>query len=632
MKFSHALTEKLVKPKSKDELLNTLLMRSFEAESVTENTFNAEIPHNRYADAASHLGVARDYAAATGKKVNEPKRERVFYGDKERLGGLTIKINDTKLCSRYGGAYLELTKKGTTPAWMKKVLVDCGLKEIHPVVDILNYVMLEVGQPLHAFDAEKLNGGIIVRRARNNEQITTIDGQKFKLKSNMLVIADEKKAQAIAGIKGGKDSEVDGKTKRVLVEAANFDSASVYKTSRALDLVTDASQRFAHGMSPHSVEIGLERTRVLLEEILGAKFIGAKDVYPKKQSKEIIGFNVERFNSITGLNLKKTDITKRLEALNFKISLARNKKDDFLVEVPPLRIDVTTFEDLVEETVRLYGLDNLESKPPVISLSQAKEEDLVGLKDKTRDLLVAAGYTEVYNYSFVNEGTDTSYELEKPISESKKYMRQNIGTGLNENLTSNSRFFDEIHIFEIGNVFDKKIGERTFLGLASRNSKGDPFLELKGSFEKLLHRLGVVELSFVPKGVDSEVKSGEATLGVVSISGKNTATGELDIGEVSKLVSGEYEYREISKYPAIMRDISIELKTAVKVGDILNAIGEARAEHVVDVDLIDYYDPKRFTFRVIFQSQEKTLKDTEVEKEFNKITRKLKAKFKLEIR
>ena len=632
MKFSYALIEKLVKSKSKDELLDTLLMRSFEAEPVSKDTFNAEIPHNRYSDGASHLGVAREYAAVTGKKLNEPKRKRIFYGDKEKIGGLSIKVEDKKLCPRYGGAYFELTKKGATPAWMRKVLKDCGLRPINPVVDILNYVMLEVGQPLHAFDADKLMGGIIVRRAKNNEEFTTIDNKKFKLKPDVLVIADEEKAQAIAGIKGGKDSEVSAKTKKILVEAANFDSVSIYRTSRAIDLVTDASARFAHGMSPHSVEIGLETTRVLLEEILGAKFVGAKDVYPNPQSKEIIGFSIERFNSIAGLELKKSEITKKLETLGFKLMPSKNKKDDFLVEVPPLRIDVTMFEDLVEEVVRLYGLDKLEPKAPVVSISQAKEEDSIILKDKVRDLLTSAGYTEVYNYSFVGRKTATSYELEKPIAENKKYLRQDISTGLKENLERNSRFFDEVHVFEIGNVFDTKIGERTFLGLGSKNAKRDPFLELKGAFEKLLHRLGVIEISFIPNGVDLEVKSDSTTLGIISIAGKDTATAELDMGEVQEIVSGEYEYRDIPKYPAIMRDISLELKTSVKVGDILNAIEGADAKNVVDVDLIDYYDDKRLTFRIVFQSRERTLKDSEVEAELGEIIRKLKKKFKLEIR
>ena len=632
MKFSHSLIGKIVDVKSKEDLIDSLLMYAFEAEHISADTLNVEIPHNRYADAASHLGVAREYAAISGKKLTEPKIQTVFYGSKVGIGNLSIKIENDKLCPRYGGAYFELPKKGTTPLWMKKILKDCGLKTIFPVVDILNYVMLEVGQPLHAFDADKLKGGIIVRNAKDGEPITTIDGQKFKLSKDMLVIADEKIPQAIAGIKGGKFSEVDGKTKNILVEAANFDRVSVYKTSRSLNLTTDASARFAHGMSPESVEIGLGRVRVLLEEILGAKFVGAVDVYKKPVGKGILGFNVNSFNGLTGLTLGKTEITKKLKSLGFEILPSRNKKDDFLVEVPPLRTDITIFEDLVEEVARLYGLDRLKPVAPLVSISQAKEEDSIIFKDKIKQALTAAGFTEVYNYSFASVKDSGSYELEKPLSEYKKYMRQSLGAGLLANLDSNSRFYKDIRIFEVGNVFDKSKGERTFLGIAAKHATVDPFLEIKGTVEKLLHRLGLVEFILAPKGVDLEIKSGKETLGVISIAGKNTAVAEIDLSKLLTLVVGEYEFREIPKYPAVMRDLSVQMETVTRVGEILNAIEGAGAENVQDVDLIDYYSSKMFTFRIIFQSKEGTLKDKDVNKEFDKITANLKRKFKLIIR
>lgn len=632
MKFSYSLIEKLVDVKSKDNLLDSLLMYAFETELVSGATFSVEIPHNRYGDAASHLGVAREYAAISGKKLKEPEIKRVFFGDKKGIKKLSIKIDNSKLCPRYGGAYFKLVGKGSTPAWMKKILKDCGLKPINPVVDILNYIMLEVGQPLHAFDADKLNGGIIVRNAKDGERITTIDKQTYELDKNTLVIADEKKAQAIAGIKGGKDSEVDNKTKNILVEAANFDSASVYKTSRNLNLITDASTRFAHGMSPYSVEIGLGRARALLEELIGAKFVGAVDVYPKPVGKEIIGFNIEKFNSIAGLSLKKEEIVRNLTSLGFKALPRKNKKDDFMVEVPPLRIDVTMFEDVVEEVVRLYGMDELKPVAPVLTMAQAREEDSIILKDKVRHLLTSAGFTEIYSYSFINEKDRTSYELVNPIAENKKYLRQDLSVGLGDALDSNSRFFDEIKVFEIGDVFDREKGERVFLGIAAKSINEDPFLALKGTVEKLLHRVGLVEFLFSPKGVDLEIKSDSSTIGALGISGKNMALAQFDLGLLEELVEGEYEYQDFPKYPAIMRDVSVKMQNITRIGEILNVIEEAGAKHVRDVDLIDYYDPKTFTFRVIFQSETRTLKDKEVNEELKKILSELKETFKLEIR
>lgn len=633
MKFSYAIIQELIPTaKNKSDLVESLTMKAFETEHVSSATFNAEIPHNRYGDAASHVGVAREYAAISGKKLKEPEIKRVFFGDKEGIENLSIKINNAKLCPRYGGAYFELAGRGNTPAWMKKALKDCGIKSIHPVVDILNYVMLEVGQPLHAFDADKLKGGIIVRNAKDGERITTIDDQKFKLDKNTLVIADEKKAQAIAGIKGGKDSEVDNKTKSILVEAANFDSASVYKTSRSLNISTDASTRFAHGMSPHSVEIGLGRTRVLLEELIGAKFVGAIDVYPKPVGKEIIGFNIEKFNSITGLSMGKEKITSRLTSLGFKTLPRKSKKDDFIVEVPPLRTDVTMFEDVVEEVVRLYGMDELNPVAPVLTMTQAREEDSIILKDKVRHLLTAAGFTEIYSYSFLNERDKTSYELVNPIAENKKYLRQDLSVGLGDALDTNSRFFDDIKVFEIGDVFDREKGERVFLGIAAKSIYEDPFLALKGVVEKLLHRTGLVEFLLSPKGVDLEIKSDSDTIGTLGISGKNMALAQLDLGLLEKLVEGEYEYQDFPKYPAIMRDISVKMQNITRISEILNVIEEAGAKHMRDVDLIDYYDSKTFTFRVIFQSEVRTLKDKEVNEELKKILSELKETFKLEIR
>lgn len=628
MKFSYSVIEKFVKPKSKEHLVESLLMKAFEAEHVSADTFNAEIPHNRYADAASHLGVAREYAAITGKTLKEPAAKDAF----SKKSGIEVKVEDAKLCSRYAAAEFTLPKRGITPAWMKKALESCGLRAIHPAVDVLNYVMLEVGQPLHAFDKDKLKGGIVVRAAKPKERLTTIDNQTFVLEKDMLVIADKERAQALAGMKGGKPSEVKADTKHIVVEAANFDSVSVYRTSRALGLATDASARFAHGMSPHSVGIGLGRARALLEEILGAQYVGAVDVYPKPAGREIIGVSVEKTNRLIGAEIKKSEMVQFLERLGFTILPSKKKGFDFLVEVPPLRLDVTIPEDVVEEITRLYGMNELKAKPPVVSLTQAKEEESIAFKERIREVLTAAGFTEVYNYSYGEERTDTSYELQNPIADNKKFLRHELTPGLLQNLETNSRFFDDIRLFELGNVFDRKKSERLFLGVAIKSKAEDPFLALKGVVEGMLHRLGVVEFDFVPAGVDLEVRAEGEVLGAIRIAGRESAVAQFDASRLLRLVEGEYEYREIPKYPSVMRDISLEMQKDTKVGDILNAIQAANAKHVRDVDLIDYYDPRHFTFRIIFQSEERTLKDKEVNDELTNIAKFLKSKFGLKIR
>ncbi|MFH1694543.1 MAG: phenylalanine--tRNA ligase subunit beta, partial [Patescibacteria group bacterium] len=617
---------------SKTKMVEELTMRAYESEDIVGNTFDSEIPHNRYADSASHLGVAREYSIITGKKLSEPKMASVFPSRPKGL--VDIKIVDKDDCPRYGACVFELGERDKTPSWMVQILTDCGLRPINPIVDVLNYVMLEIGQPMHAFDADKLKGAIQVRRAKAGEKITTIDEQDFKLTKDDIVIADSKQAQAIAGIKGGKSAEVSSETKRIVVESANFDQVAIYRTSRRLDLVTDASIRFAHGLSPELVEMGLNRAKVLLEEIAGVKLVDCLDVYPNKQSKKIIGFDVDKFNSLTGLQFKSDEAWEYLKKLGFKkIALkSKSKRDEFMVEVPPLRRDVEIFEDLVEEIVRLYGINDLEAQPPHISIAPAKEQDITLFKDQLRRILTNIGYTEVYNYIFAEKGDELSYEFEKPLAEDKKYLRKSIADNLGKNLKENSKSFKDIRIFEIGSVFDKNIGERFALGIGMKSKPESSFLELKGTVEQLLNGLGLIGYSLVPDKNELIIKVGDKKIGRIWHIGKDGALAELEAEELMELEQGEREYQPISKYPAVMRDISLSLRKEVSVGEILQEIELANVKDVVDVDLIDYYDTKHLTFRIVFQSDERTLKDSEVTEEFNKIVSHLKKKIPFEIR
>lgn len=631
MKFSYDLIKQLVsKAGSKEEVMRALTMHALPAEGAKGNTFDAELPSNRYSDLASHMGMAAEYAAISGKVFKMPAADKTFPGK----GKIGVKVTEGKLCPRYGACLFEIGEGRKTPAWMAKILEDCGLRSIDPVVDILNYVMLETGEPMHAFDADKLDGSLVVRKALEGEKVETIDGQEFVLTEKDLVIADGKGIQAIAGVKGGKASEVTGKTKKILVEAANFDQVSIYETSKRLKLVTDASTRFAHGMSPHSVEIGMQRASALLKDVLGAKLVDCLDVYPKKQNRKVIGFDTRSFNSLTGLNLKPQEALKFLEKLGFKKSAVRSKSktDDFMVEVPPLRLDVNIFEDLVEEVVRLWGIDKLKPEAPRVSIQPALEEDITVFKDRVRNILTSLGYSEVYSSSFVGGGTESAYEVEKALAAGRTHLRQSLEEGLHEAVKENAKHYRAIKLFELGNVFDRKLGERTNLGMAIKGAPESAFLELKGTVEQLLSGLGFVEFTLFPRKQELALEINGEVVGEVRHLGKDTAFAEFNASKLMEMEEGEFEYRPLSKYPSVMRDLSLALKREVRVGDILDAIEKAGARHAADVDLIDYYDPRHLTFRVVFQADDRTLKDSEVNKELEKIVAFLKKKFPLDVR
>src|SRR3989344_1612580 len=458
MKFSFSLIKKLAPGKySKSELVEKLNLHSFETADPGGDVLEVALPANRYSDASSHLGIAREAAAIFGLKLNDPTAEKVKYDHKDQ-GVFRINVKEKNLCPRYLAAYAANVKVGPSPKWLKEVLEICGLRSINNVVDIMNYVMLELGQPLHAFDADKVSGGLVVRRAQKGEAIAAIDGQRFALDSEVLVIADAKQPLAIAGVKGGKSSEVSNGTNKLLVEAANFENTNIYKVSRKLGLFTDASLRFSHALSSELPLLALNRALALLRQISGATLHSPIDVYSRRQAAKLIPFNLKKIRNLVGQEFKEKDSLAVLMRLGFK-KRGRN------LEVPPLRIDVENTEDLAEEIARFSGYNNIISVPPAVALRPAEEEALVILKDGIIEILTGAGFSEIYNYSLVAKdrinlapkGTlgmsGGAAEIANPISKDFAFLRDSLGAGLSKNLRDNLRFSNEVKVFEIGNIF-----------------------------------------------------------------------------------------------------------------------------------------------------------------------------------
>ncbi len=635
MRFSYSFIKKLVREAPvKAKLIDGLNMKAFETEPQKGDAFDVKLSPNRYSDAASHWGIAREVAAVFNLKTKIDDKKVVNFPENEGL--LKIKVLDKKLCPRYIGRLFELKKVGNSPAWMQKLLHSCGLRPINGVVDIMNYAMLETGQPLHAFDADDIKKGIIIRSAKDNEEITSLDGVKYHLFGKDIVIADEDGPLAIAGIKGGKRAEVNKSARRIIVEAANFDQVSIYKTMKKLAFTTDASVRFSHGLNPHLALIGMDRATVLLKDILDAKLTDSMDVSAKLPGKKIIEFNVDKFNKFIGLNLDKKSVVNYLKRLGFTIQDFK-KSNSFLVEPPVLRDDINIFEDLTEEVARLCGLDELKSLPPVVGLQPAEIQDDVALKSKIRKILVGFGFSEVYNYSFTGRKDKDSLELENPISQDKKYLRTGLSLGLKGNLKANSKDFGNMRVFEVGRVWNSD-SESLRLGIALKED--DALLHLKGVLSRLLEGAGLTEILMKPDSKNRLlIESDNDIFGSIEVVGKSEATAEVDLDNLVKLTLGENEYRPLPKYPAIMRDISIVVPAEVRVGEVMEAIDNLSLKDVKDVDLVDYFDKfggdkgrLGLTFRLVFRSDFKTLTDTEVDKELKKVGVALVSKLRAVIR
>ncbi len=667
MKFSYTLIKKLAPVvKSKKDLIEKLNEFAFEAVDAGGNSFEVALPANRYSDAASHIGIAREISAIYGKKFDSP----VFNLKPSKNNGsakanFKVSIEDKKLCPRYMGRYFENVKFGASPKWMKDVLEECGLRPINAVVDVMNYVMLETGQPLHAFDYDKIaQSQIIVRRAKKGERIVSLDGKNYELNENILVIADAKKPLAIAGIKGGKIAEVEPNTKRIVVEAANFTGAPIYRASKSLKLATDASVIFSHNISPVLAEIGLKRAGQLLEEIAGAKAGKTIDASYVKPGKKVIKFDVEKFKKLIGVDLSAKVCADYLSNLGFEIIQNTKYKiqNTFIVNVPAWRCDVSIFEDLAEEIARLYGLNKLKSQPPKIHIHPSGFEDQIVFKDKLRKVLAGFGFDEILNYSFIGEddlGKNPAWknkllELENPISDKAKYMRPSLAPNLIKNIEPNFRFFDGIKIFEIGKVFYANAPEKLNLGIliASKRDK-QIFFELKGIIENIFKSIGLVDYMMpepekgawvddfagnLISGEILEIESDEKIIGYlgrVDYSGAEAVLAEIDLDILLELIEEEHEYRPLAKYPSIMRDISILVSPAVKVGEMMRLIQQSDLKYIEDVDMIDEYEmngKRSLTFRIIFQAEDRTLKEKEASDEMEKIKKLLKSKFGAEIR
>ena len=589
-----------------------------------------KITANRWADAASYVGMAREIAAVFKiKNIYKTPLSAKWKGK----GELKVGVKKGCGCGKYTASLVFLEKVGKTPAWMVHVLETSGMRSINPIADITNYVALETGQPMHAFDAEKITSGIFVRKAANGEKMTTLDGKEIILSDKDTVITDKEKILAIAGIKGGKEAETTLKTKTVILEAANFDSVSTYKTSVRVGIKTDSSQRFIHGVSYNLMDIATDRAIELLAEICGGKLIERADIVTEKpKGKTAIKFDIERFNHLMGTEIKSKEAFDILKRLGFK-----EIKTSFF-EVPWWRLDIERFEDFAEEVIRMYGLDKLISVPPTMSVMPINDDPMVAVKERAKRALTLLGYDEIYLYSLGAEENPAA-EILNPMAEDKKWMRPSLLNGIEKACKENHRWFDEIKMFEIGKIFPKTGGEKWSLGICyGKRKEKNAHRELKGAVSNFIKQMGITDFDLVPEGNDSlSIKIDGERTGIIKIYGKgDLSMAEIDLEALYRHMEGEAEYEPVSSYPSIIRDISLWLNAGARVGDVMQAIELSKAENITDSDLIDQYEGENgmtaVTIRIVFQSFDKTLSDAEADSEMAKIIKILSGKNNVEIR
>lgn len=622
-----------------------------------------DVRPNRAGDCFSHLGIAREIAAILNLKLNEVE---VTLKEEKKLKAkdfVSVEVRDKKACLRYSARVITNVSVGSSPKWLKDRLETCGLRPINNIVDITNYVMLETGQPLHAFDSKKISGNkIIVRFAKDREKIVTLDEQKFDLDSSVLVIADEKKAIAIAGIKGGKMPEIDRKTKTVILESANFNQRIIRSGSRKLNLKTDASIRFEHGVDPNLTEFAINRAAYLIQKIAGGGVAqGLVDVYTQKVLPKRIKLDLNYVGKLLGLKIPEKEIKDILKRLGF--SLINAKTQSVLVEVPTRRLDVSLPEDLIEEVGRVFGYQNIKAVFPSVSLIPPEKNEEIFWEDMAKDILKEAGFSEVYNYSFFGEKEAKIFnykegeliEVENPLSLEQKYLRASLIPNLLKNIQKNQSDFGEIRIFELGKIFKKtiknqKLEKKMATGLISGNS----FYQLKGIVDLLLNKLGIAGVwydEYQPTPEESkisvwqikkcaEIKVGKEEIGFLGLISpriidnmeikKEVCLFDIDFEKLAGLSSEEVEYRPISRFPAVVRDLAVLVPFKVKVEDVLNKIETAGGLLIRDIDLFDIYEgeelpggKKNLAFHIVYQSKDKTLSSKEVDAFQNKIIKVL---------
>ena len=646
---------------------------------LKEEIIDFEITPNR-PDCLSIEGLGRETAASLDKPFKNPRKniDELQIPDKKEIEGLTVDITAPELCYRYIARVVKNVKVGPSPDWMKKRLKACGIRSINNIVDITNYVMLEMGQPMHAFDINSISGKhITVRRAENGEKITTLDETERLLDENDLVIADEEKAVAIAGVMGGLNSEIEKDTQTVVFESAMFYGGSIRKTAKKVGLRTESSARYEKGLSSENTLRAINRA-VELVELLGAGEVveGKIDVYPTKQKINKIKLDVDKINTLLGTNISKQEMVNILEKLDIKV------ENDMAI-APYFRMDLEFVADIAEEIARFYGYDKLETTLVRAGTTIGVRTKEQKIENKIQEILVTNGLSEIYTYGFLSEKDlekskikkeliDNAITIINPLGDEFKLMRpttipsmMQILAGNNNKKNQNVKLFDISRNYKnIDNQVEK--GEvplqENILTIGMYGEDVD-FYTLKGLVENILEAANVnrydieretTNESYHPGrcanlkvGIDTIATFGEVHPEVLMNYeiNKRVYLAEINITKIVKYSKANKKYTEVPKFPAAERDIAVIVDEDVQVGDIEKAITKKckrllkGQKGLEELKLFDIYrnekigeNKKSVAYSLIFRDKTKSLSDDEINPVMEEITKELEEKFKAELR
>jgi phenylalanyl-tRNA synthetase beta chain len=638
----------------------------------------------------SMLGVAREVAALTGQVLRLPPHAVQARGE-PITGQVSVVIENPNLSARYAAVLLEGVQIGASPGWMQRRLLYSGMRPINNIVDITNYVMLEWGQPLHAFDYDVLvrrNSGkppvITVRPARSGEALTTLDGVRRELSEAHLVIADNAGPIALAGVMGGAETEVSPQTSKILLESANFDLRAIRRTMKFFNLPSEASMRFSRGIHPEMVRPAAERAAELMRLHAGATVCaGIVDNYPAPVPPQIILLEMSQVRRILGMDLPSSEAIRILRALEFQVE--PSGPETLRVSTPPHRLDIQAGSaDLIEELARIYGYDRLPATLLKDRLPEQHTNLPLVLEEKTRDLLVNMGLQEVITYSLTEPAREEPLALPSadyvrlvnPISSERVVMRHSVLAGVLQVAAANLRHSQEIRYFEIGAVYLPQPGaklpqepRRLALVVTGRRQPefwGEPdrgpaplldFFDLKGVVEALVSDLHLADVNYQPTsaahlhpGQAAELLVGGQAVGsfgvlhpkvaeAYELGNRPVLAGEFDLDAILAAVPARYTYTPVPRYPAALRDIAATVDEQVTTERVLAEIRTAGAPLLRTLRLFDLYrgesipaGKKSMAFALSYQADDRTLTDKEVDKAHKKIEDRLKHVLKAQIR
>lgn len=637
---------------------------------IDEDVVEFEITSNR-PDCFSIVGLAREAAATFRKPFNMPKIE-VIEEEKSMDNMINIEIKNYDICPRYTCRIIEDVKIELSPQWLRHRLTSAGIRPINNIVDITNYVMLELGQPMHAYNYDKIEGKkLIVRNANKGEKLTTLDGIEREFDETVLIIQDENKVIDLAGIMGGENSMVTDDTKTILLESANFNGTHIRLTAKKLGLRTDASSKYEKGLDPNLSLLALDRACQLINMLKCGKVLkGHLDFYPQKRESWTVSYDSNRVNKLLGTSLSEKEIINIL-------ALVEVEADGKVAKIPTFRPDLETEADIAEEVARFYGYNNIEATLSTGTPTVGKKTYKQIIIDKITNTMISCGLSQALTYSFESPKVFDKLNIEKdstfrntvnisnPLGEDFSIMRTSTLNGMLTSISTNyNRRNKEVHLFEIGKVYlPKELPlkelpvEREVLTIAMYGNVD--FYDAKGAFENIFNGLGMInKVEYSPLETLSYMHPGRTA---IITDEKNCEIGY--VGEIHPQIASNYEietkvyfgvlyidklielanfdisYKSLPKFPTMQRDIAMLVKDEINVKEIEKIIKSKGGKLLESVKLFDVYKGeqiekgyKSVAYSILFRSNEKTLTDEEVNSPMKKILKGLEEKLQAQLR